>query len=133
MCALPPDVTTASIGDVESFYDSQGNLQVEKVKALSRTYAQAICGEPTQMRFNETTGAFTLSYRYNANIPANKPTVIYLNREWYYPQGVQVYTAPGTLPWRFQGTSAPDANYLDVSHPASLPSGTLVSIQIFPA
>jgi len=39
------DITTAANpGTTESFYDEYGNLQVNKVKALSRPYAYAICG-----------------------------------------------------------------------------------------
>lgn len=57
------DITTASRpGTLESFYDIHGNLQQAKVKALSRTYAQAICGIPRESIFNETTSDYRLVY-----------------------------------------------------------------------
>lgn len=41
------DITTAANpGTTESFYDENGGLQVNKVKALARPYAYAICGQP---------------------------------------------------------------------------------------
>ena len=41
------DITTAARpGTTESFYDEFGNLQENKVKALARPYAYAICGKP---------------------------------------------------------------------------------------
>lgn len=41
------DITTAADpGTTESFYDVNGHLQENKVKALARPYAYAICGRP---------------------------------------------------------------------------------------
>lgn len=47
---------------VESFYDDSGNLNSNKVKALSRTYAYAISGVPVDTKFNPTNGHFSLEY-----------------------------------------------------------------------
>jgi len=77
------DITTVS-GPLESFYDTAGQLQQAKVKALSRTYAPAIAGRPKQVRFSAATGAFRL--RYTAN-QAALPTEIFANEEWHYPTG----------------------------------------------
>lgn len=41
------DITTAAMpGTTESFYDVNGHLQLNKVKALATPYAYAICGKP---------------------------------------------------------------------------------------
>ena len=46
------DITTATKpGAAESFYTEDGKLELNKVKALSRTYAQAIAGR-TRMIIN---------------------------------------------------------------------------------
>ena len=55
------DLTTA--GPTESLYDQNGNLEIAKVKALSRTYAQAIAGVPISMIFDPNTSHFHLSYQ----------------------------------------------------------------------
>lgn len=59
------DITTSGLGTSESFYDENGNLQAEKVKALSRTYAQSVAGTITSMSFSPRTSVFEL--RYTAN------------------------------------------------------------------
>lgn len=117
------DVTTASEGPLESFYDSDGSLQLPKVKALSRTYATAIAGVPIYMHFDTKSAAFQL--RYNINPQISKPTEIYLNQKWWYPNGFNVTIAPSSLTWKLYET-----NRLAVSHPASIAAGTLVSVSI---
>lgn len=119
------DVTTASVGDVESFYDSNGNLQTEKVKALSRTYAQAIVGVPISMKFDETNSNFDLVYRYNSSIPVTLPTIIYLNTGWYYPNGYNLILSPSHL-----ASSSSEMNYIEIWHPTGLKHGTTVTISI---
>jgi len=122
------DVTTASIGDVESFYDSKGNLQVPKVKALSRTYAQAISGTPTSMKFNETSAQFHLTYTYSAAVPTTAPTVIYYNAEWHYPRGFLIFVTPSN----FVSWTSLETGYIQLWHQASLPNGTTVDVKIQP-
>jgi endoglycosylceramidase len=120
------DVTTASIGDVESFYDSKGQLQVEKVKALSRTYAQAISGTPLAMKFNTTTSEFSLDYVYGANIPTSQPTIIFLNQAWYYPRGYNVVLNPAS----HLSYSSSEPNYVQIWHSASLAPGVIINVKI---
>jgi hypothetical protein len=60
-------------------------LQENKVKTLSRTYAQAIAGKPTTMSFDTSSKAFLLQYNYNPL--ASGPTEIYLNEAFHYPNG----------------------------------------------
>lgn len=47
------DITTQAMpGNIESFYDENGNLYEKKVKTLARPYATAICGVPIQTLFD---------------------------------------------------------------------------------
>jgi len=84
------DFTTANAD--EPFYDRQGQLEVDKVRALSRTYARAIAGVPVSMSFEPGTGSFELVFRASASIHA--PTEVYLNREFNYPKGFSVTVFP---------------------------------------
>mmetsp|Transcript_25536 Transcript_25536/g.64093 ORF Transcript_25536/g.64093 Transcript_25536/m.64093 type:complete len:525 (-) Transcript_25536:47-1621(-) len=82
------DLTTTG-GESESFYFANGTLNIAKVKVLSRTYAQAINGVPTQMSFNRDSGRFELSYVVDqAAQPAN--VEIFVNHLLHYPNGVHV-------------------------------------------
>jgi len=45
----------------------------------------AIQGEPTGTKFNSNTSALTATYTVNTDIAA--PTVVYLNTEYWYPDG----------------------------------------------
>jgi len=80
-----------SFDDAQPFWDVDGNLEVPKIKTLSRTYAQAIGGIPSRMTFNPDTAAFELVF--NATITA-APTEIYLNEELHYPNGFKVDVEP---------------------------------------
>lgn len=43
-------------------FTQNGDIDTTAVKRLTRTYAQAIAGEPILMAFNSTDSSFTLSY-----------------------------------------------------------------------
>jgi hypothetical protein len=51
-------------GPAESFYDGD-QLEMHKVKALSRTYAQAVSGQPVEMFFDSETTQFQLIFIAN--------------------------------------------------------------------
>jgi endoglycosylceramidase len=76
----------------EAFYDRNGDLELLKVKALSRTYAQAIAGVPVHMAFNSKSGKFDLEYTPNLNMTKN--TEIYMNTRLYYSHGYHVVLEP---------------------------------------
>jgi len=117
------DITTAG-NNAESLYDAQGQLQLNKLATLSRTYAQAIAGFPTKMYFNSKTGAFELTYTYNANATGN--TEIYLNEALWYPNGFKVVLAPSNVAtW-----SHPATNRIEVAHPTQ--TFTKLRITILP-
>jgi len=83
------DLTTANAA--EPLYDARGGLEGAKLKLLSRTYAQAIAGEPLRMSFQAGTAAFELEY--NATV-ATAPTEVYLNEALFYPRGYQAEVEP---------------------------------------
>jgi len=98
------DFTTANAA--ESLYDDAGNLEVAKLKTLSRTYAQAIAGSPVRMSFDPNSGNFELEYEATM---AEAPTEIYFNKDLYYPNGYDVTSEPsGCL-----SISEPEKNYLN--------------------
>mmetsp|Transcript_46707 Transcript_46707/g.117590 ORF Transcript_46707/g.117590 Transcript_46707/m.117590 type:complete len:646 (-) Transcript_46707:43-1980(-) len=87
------DITTQN--DQESFYDADGNLELRKVRSLTRTYAKVTAGTPTTMKYNRTDESFVL--RFVASPPARlfqAPTEIYLNEEMHYPNGYEVSVSP---------------------------------------
>jgi len=79
------DFTTANAA--EAIWDGDGNIEMAKVKTLTRTYAQAIAGKPSKMTFDADTADFVLEY-----IPTitSAPTEIYLNSELHYPDGFKI-------------------------------------------
>lgn len=84
------DITTAG-GEAESFYFKNGTLQERKVKALSRTYAQAIQGTMQGTSFNVDTGAFSLIYQADVGVLA--PTEVFVS-PFYYSNGYNVTISP---------------------------------------
>ncbi|KAL9649766.1 hypothetical protein ABK040_009581 [Willaertia magna] len=88
------DITTAAMPPtIESFYGVDGQLQTLKVKSLSRTYAQSVCGDIIRMKFDPESANFHLQFRVNS-ICQNQPTVIYLNQDYYYSNGFNVKVNP---------------------------------------
>ena len=85
-------------GDAWQDVTLAGSLQSGKVKALARTFARAVAGTPSAMRFDDTTGAFELSYSTAppASVAAEgiggqgATTEIFLHTGFYYPNGFSV-------------------------------------------
>jgi len=82
------DLTTTAQTGSEGFYNQDGSLQHYKVKALARTYMQAIQGVPTEQKFDSDNARFYATWTVNTSI--GKPTRIYTNREYWYPDGYDV-------------------------------------------
>eukprot|EP01126_Amoeba_proteus_P034740 TRINITY_DN3472_c0_g2_i1.p1 TRINITY_DN3472_c0_g2~~TRINITY_DN3472_c0_g2_i1.p1 ORF type:complete len:254 (-),score=29.82 TRINITY_DN3472_c0_g2_i1:129-890(-) len=117
------DITTAGVGTSESFYDTDGRLMVNKVQALSRTYAYAIAGIPTKMSYDPNSKFFLL--RYNVNEKCTKPTEIYLNKNWSYSGGYSVsIVPPDSATWK-----EIDFNRIGVFH-TNVENGMLLSVEI---
>jgi hypothetical protein len=107
------DITTTAGLSSEGVYEDDGTLQTRKVKALARTYAKAIQGTPSMIRFNSDNGAFSLTFTYDATITA--PTIVFRSTEFYYPNGytVLVFDAEGLPLSGSQVTINPRANYVN--------------------
>eukprot|EP01095_Lingulamoeba_sp_RSL-Kostka_P011193 TRINITY_DN4193_c0_g1_i2.p1 TRINITY_DN4193_c0_g1~~TRINITY_DN4193_c0_g1_i2.p1 ORF type:complete len:164 (-),score=52.89 TRINITY_DN4193_c0_g1_i2:138-629(-) len=86
------DITTQGF---ESFYTPGGELEVSKVKALSRTYAQKTAGIPTHMFYDPETLDFFFTFNISTN--ANGPTDIYLNESLLYVNGYNINIEPENL------------------------------------
>eukprot|EP01112_Ceratiomyxa_fruticulosa_P020687 TRINITY_DN712_c0_g1_i4.p1 TRINITY_DN712_c0_g1~~TRINITY_DN712_c0_g1_i4.p1 ORF type:complete len:514 (+),score=101.67 TRINITY_DN712_c0_g1_i4:1010-2551(+) len=115
------DITTG--GSAEGFYDLDGNLEYNKVKALSRSYPQAVAGLPFDFSFNAANSDFWLSYSIDPSI--SLPTEIYINEEFYYPQGFNVLISPqGTATWKSS------SNLVSVYAVSTVMPGTVVNVTI---
>jgi len=121
------DITTqSSPPTIESFYENDGSLQERKVKALSRTYAHAICGVPTNMLFDPASSHFSLSYIAG---PCNgQATIVYLNEKWYYTNGFVVSAVTKSGAKVTYERVAP--NYLHFIHSNQVLTGDQVDIVI---
>ena len=120
------DVTTASVGGVESFYYANGTLQYDKVKALSRTYAHAIVGEPLEMTFDDTNGNFFLSYKYTSPTPFDPPTTeIFVSSSFYYENGFKLNSTAGAT-----CAIMDHSTIVHCKHAPGLPQGSIVQIWV---
>jgi len=109
-------------GSSESLYNDDGTLQLQKVKALSRTYAYAIAGDPMNMQFDPSSAYFVLTYKTNNR--AKGPTEIYLNQEFWYPDGFQVSIVP---PQAASWTQS-EYNRIRVIRAPNIPSGQQITV-----
>ncbi|EAR97108.2 glycosyl hydrolase family cellulase (macronuclear) [Tetrahymena thermophila SB210] len=75
------DFTTAAGPGSEGFYTEDGQLQSNKVKHLSRPYAQAICGEVQKSKFNSNKVTYELIY---VSGTCSEQTEIYLSTEYWF-------------------------------------------------
>ena len=81
------DITTCCSG--ESFYDASGNIYMDKVKALSRTYPQTIAGNSINYNFNMYNSDFEMNYSASS-LNSNSDTIVYFNAILYYFNGVAI-------------------------------------------
>ena len=99
------DITTQT-SVAEGLWFENGTLNTDKVKMLSRTYAQvgklqvqqmmgiiqhkyqAVAGVYDHQEFDPDTSDFQLVY--HANIDIQQPTIIFLNEKLYYPNGYNI-------------------------------------------
>jgi endoglycosylceramidase len=121
------DLTTAATPAVtESFYTEDGELEMNKVRALSRSYAQAIAGEPIFMVFDPITARFRFVFNINTDI--HQPTIIYINEQLNYPQGCDINVSPAnSLIWNLT-----ERNYYEFTPGNSTKNGTAITILITP-
>lgn len=119
------DITTTS-GPEEGFYKHDGKLDTGKVRALARTYVQAVRGTPHKQAFNPLTASFYL--QYNADRPsATLPTEVYYHAPFYYPMGYKLSVQPmGFL------TVNTTEHVFSVQHSSSLPANATVFVALSP-
>lgn len=76
------DITTqTNPGNLESFYNPEGELYTEKVKTLARPYVTAICGEPIHTSYGSS--VLNLIWKVS-NLCNGKNTEIFLSEEFYF-------------------------------------------------
>lgn len=80
------DLTTTAMTGNEGFYNEDGTLQEDKVKALTRTYVQAAQGTLQSVSFDSTSGSFVSSYLLDVSVIA--PTVVFYSQDYWYEKGV---------------------------------------------
>lgn len=86
------DFTTQS-STAEGLWFENGTIQNEKVKMLSRSYAQAVSGRFVSQSFDPTTGNFTVTFTSDPSL-VGQSTIIYINEKYYYPAGFTVSITP---------------------------------------
>jgi len=111
-------------GDWTGMWNLDGTINTGQVKFVSRSYAQAIAGNTTNMVYNTTTQQFTLMY--NISITCTLPTEIYINEALNYPNGYTVTLFPPTaVTW-----SSPQRNSIFVYKTKNTVHGTPVVVTI---
>lgn len=87
------DFTTQNAED--PLYGSDGMPNVQKLRTLTRTYAQAIAGTPVSMHFDRTDGRFALLFKApGSQVLQAAATEVYLNERLHYPYGYAVSVTP---------------------------------------
>jgi len=79
------DLTTTAGTGSEGFFNDDGSLQVNKVKALARPYFMNTQGTPVSMTFNNNVFEGTYIANSSETFP-NATTVVYTSDMWY-PNG----------------------------------------------
>ncbi|KAL5482104.1 hypothetical protein EMCRGX_G022389 [Ephydatia muelleri] len=116
------DITTQS-DTGEGLWFNNGTLDVDKLKLLSRTYAQAVAGRYVSQSFNAANGDFVLTFE--ANVTISSPTVIFLNEQLYYPNGYSVMIVPSNAA---SYTKTP--NQLVITFQPQVTSGQIIYVTV---
>ena len=125
------DITTQNSA-TETFYYPNNTIQVEKIKALSTTYAPSVAGVPSSIHyyFNRQDSQFGLEYTTtvtDCNVKDSNVTEIYLNEKMWYPNGFYINVSKPLIWKKFQ------QNYIHIEHPCGTWAGEYdVFVNIFP-
>lgn len=114
------DITSSGGYGGLSLY-TDGELQEEKLRVLSRPYAQAIAGEPRIMFFDAETGVFVLEY----TAKGAGSTEVHISRDLHYPDGFRVLSTAGIA------VSQSEDSLLSVTH-SDAAEGQAIAICIIP-
>lgn len=88
------DITTTGDPLGESLFHSDGSIQMAKLRALTRTFAPQVAGSPIFTRFDNSTGDEVFSLEYTST--GSGSTVMYVNEELHYQDGVDVSIEPAS-------------------------------------
>ena len=83
------------------------------IATYSRTYAQSVAGIPTKMKYDAKSLRFELCYTVNPDI--DQPTVIYVNNQIHYVNGLNVRVEGGAARGLVVDVSATELNTVTVS------------------
>ena len=87
------DITTCTPSG-ESLYTNEGDVCMDKLRILSRTYPMAVAGAIGSYDFHLRNAEFNLIYHTAADDDETaRTTVIYYNRDVHYPYGVKIETS----------------------------------------
>ena len=117
------DITTANQDGSESFYYKDGTLQIDKVKALSRTYSQYVFGDIQFIHYNSVNGDYSLDFSIQ-NATAMGDTIIYYNKPMNYTNGVNYDLNVKNF------TVSVDDKYIKLTQTALLPVGTYIKFNL---
>jgi len=123
------DFTTLDMpGNIESFYEVDGSLQMAKVSALTRTYAYATCGVPVSQSFDPRTGQY--DFVYNVSNQCNgKNTELYVSEDWHYATGFN-YVFANCLQCGLHRINENERNYYQIVLTPDIAEGTQVHLTI---
>ena len=113
---------------IEAFYNGDGSLQTNKVKAMARSYTYATCGRPVSQLFDPSTGKFTYTY-YSNNECQGQKTELFLSEEFYYPNGI-LCGILGCDGCQLQLISMSQPIYYEVYVPEGIEENTLITLEI---
>lgn len=131
------DLTTQTpVG--ESLYNPNGTVVVDKLKILCRTYPQTIAGNNFTYKYSFEEAKFDLTMKPLESIdiqnnPDGATTIIYFNREYIHPNGVQV-TIDGSSDYKITCGTADskldNSGLIYITQQIALPSDSSISITV---
>jgi endoglycosylceramidase len=126
------DLTTSAGTGSEGFWNQDGTLQDYKVKALARSYLPLTQGRLSSMKFDTNTALLKAVFTFS-EAAGSSETSVYLNKEYWYPSGYDVYVANGdATPVRVSSKKV-DGNYynLNVAELVGAKEGDQISIKVY--
>ena len=123
------DLTTTAGTGSEGFWNQDGSLQAWKVKALSRSYLPYSQGRLSHLFFDTNTAFLKAVFAFSAQTKDSE-TVIFLNKEIWYPKGYKVYISKNSDAPTLRHSEDTEDNYfkINVSELFSPEDGDKISI-----
>ena len=96
------------------------------VQNTSRTYPHAVAGRTKEFRFDKVTRKFSMSFATSSDCKSTE-TVIYVNKDLHYPNGITVIVKPqNAATWQQKDS------FIILTHDEKLPSGYDINVSIMP-